>query len=103
MATQENARLGEQPGMVRVECLFRGHVQGVGFRATSRAIALSHGLTGWVMNQADGSVLLQAQGQPNAVQAFLADLRETMRRRIESESVMPVGAVGEERSFEVRR
>ena len=41
---------------------FYGSVQGVGFRYYARAAALHLGLTGWVANNWDGSVTLEAQG-----------------------------------------
>ena len=39
---------------------FTGTVQGVGFRYYARAAALHLGLTGWVANNWDGSVTLEA-------------------------------------------
>ena len=47
----------------RVRILVRGLVQGVAYRASTRYEALRLGLTGWVKNQPDGSVLLEAQGE----------------------------------------
>ena len=41
---------------------FTGTVQGVGFRYYARAAALHLGLPGWVANNWDGSVTLEAQG-----------------------------------------
>lgn len=52
-----------------------GDVQGVGFRATVRAIAQSYPLRGWVKNESDGSVSLIATGDRFDVEAFLSDLR----------------------------
>ena len=34
----------------------RGRVQGVGFRAWTEAMAVDHGVEGWVRNRRDGSV-----------------------------------------------
>ena len=59
-----------------VRAVVRGEVQGVGFRdATSRQARLL-GLNGWVRNGEDGSLLVHAEGAPEAVAAlmrFLAD------------------------------
>lgn len=41
---------------------FYGSVQGVGFRYRARYAAELYGLTGWVENLDDGSVVLEAQG-----------------------------------------
>lgn len=49
-----------------------GRVQGVAFRASTASEARALGLTGWVQNQEDGTVVLEAQGEPAAVAALLA-------------------------------
>lgn len=74
----------QPPGPARrVQFRFTGRVQGVGFRATTRAIARKHPVTGWVRNEPDGSVLAQIQGDPAAIEAVLAELAETMGRNIQ--------------------
>lgn len=52
---------------IRVE----GKVQGVFFRATTLREAAALGITGWVKNQADGSVLIAAQGSVEKLQDLL--------------------------------
>jgi len=52
-----------------------GHVQGVGFRWWTRCRALELGLTGYAANQADGSVLVVAQGPRRAGEKLLDLLR----------------------------
>ncbi|MDT5347354.1 MAG: acylphosphatase [Mycobacterium sp.] len=47
---------------VRLTAWVHGRVQGVGFRWWTRCRALELGLTGYVANQADGRVLVIAQG-----------------------------------------
>ncbi|MBV6639947.1 MAG: acylphosphatase [Cyclobacteriaceae bacterium] len=44
-----------------------GKVQGVYFRATTKEIAVGLGLNGWVKNQADGSVMIHAEGKEETV------------------------------------
>lgn len=53
----------------------RGRVQGVGFRAFVRKQAMAHEISGWVRNEADGSVAGQASGEPSALDAFRSILR----------------------------
>lgn len=48
--------------MVRKQIRFYGDVQGVGFRYISSREARSIGLTGWVRNEFDGTVLMEVQG-----------------------------------------
>ncbi len=50
--------------MERRSFQFYGTVQGVGFRYRARWAAQRLGLTGWVANLWDGSVLMEAQGDP---------------------------------------
>jgi acylphosphatase len=49
-----------------------GHVQGVGFRWATRAAAQEFGVTGFAVNQSDGSVLVEAQGATVAVDSLRA-------------------------------
>lgn len=48
-----------------------GRVQGVGFRAWTRAQAVRRGLTGFVRNEADGSVQAELSGPDAAVEEML--------------------------------
>lgn len=53
-----------------------GRVQGVAFRAWSRHEAERLGLTGWVRNEADGSVVALLQGPSSAVDTMTNLLRQ---------------------------
>jgi acylphosphatase len=57
---------------VRVIARITGRVQGVKYRATAQREARQRGLTGWVRNEPDGAVLIEVEGDPAAVDAFLA-------------------------------
>lgn len=52
----------------------RGIVQGVGFRPTVYRLAIKHGITGWVLNAADG-VQIEVHGSSQQLDAFIQDLR----------------------------
>lgn len=68
---------------------YAGDVQGVGFRATAASIARRHpAVRGWVRNLADGRVELLAHGPAEAVEAYLADVRDRLAEHIETEDVM---------------
>jgi acylphosphatase len=58
----------------RIRCTIHGRVQGVGFRWFILRVARDAGLRGWVRNNPDGSVELEAAGDP----AQLTILRERM-------------------------
>ena len=78
-------------------------MQGVGFRATARSVAYRHPVVGWVRNEPDGAVRLEAEGAPEALDAFLADVRASLGRFIEGEDASPSSPRGDERSFEIAR
>ncbi len=48
--------------MTRRRIVFRGWVQGVGFRYRARHAARLYGCTGWCRNEEDGSVSMEIQG-----------------------------------------
>lgn len=56
---------------VRLTAWVHGNVQGVGFRWWTRCRALELGLTGYAANQADGRVLVVAQGSREAGEKLL--------------------------------
>lgn len=60
------------PPLRRIRALVRGRVQGVGYRAATAHEARRLGLAGWVENQADGAVALEAAGPADAVAALVA-------------------------------
>ncbi|MBE7160821.1 MAG: acylphosphatase [Williamsia herbipolensis] len=62
-------------GSTRLTAWVHGHVQGVGFRWWTRSRALELGLTGYAANQADGRVLVVAEGTPDATARLLELLR----------------------------
>ena len=55
---------------IRQQLRFTGHVQGVGFRYTAYHLAQNIGITGWVYNDYDGSVLMQAQGTKEQISSL---------------------------------
>jgi O-acetyl-ADP-ribose deacetylase (regulator of RNase III)/acylphosphatase len=67
------ARRGEARP-VRLTALVRGHVQGVGFRASARMRATRLGLSGFAVNLDDGSVEVVAEGPRDRCRELLAYL-----------------------------
>lgn len=59
-------------GAIRVRVVVAGRVQGVWFRESCRREADRLGLAGWVANRPDGSVEIEAEGDPAAVDALVA-------------------------------
>ncbi len=58
--------------MKHLKATIYGRVQGVFFRDSARQKARELGLTGWVANQADGSVYLEAEGEEEKLKELLA-------------------------------
>lgn len=60
--------------VVNKHLLVKGIVQGVGFRPTVYTYAQNYGLTGWVLNSANG-VEIEVHGPSHSVENFIAQLR----------------------------
>ena len=55
--------------------IFKGHVQGVGFRYTARDVAGRYDVTGFVRNLPDGTVEMLVQGPPQEIDNCLEDIQ----------------------------
>lgn len=51
-------------------------MQGVGFRFSARNVAKTNGITGFVRNETDGSVYIEAEGEEKNLDRFLAWCRK---------------------------
>ncbi|MEO8394554.1 MAG: acylphosphatase [Chloroflexota bacterium] len=58
----------------QLHAIVHGRVQGVGFRDSTQRRAAELGLSGWVRNQADGTVETTAEGERATLETFLAFL-----------------------------
>ena len=56
--------------------VFRGRVQGVGFRAFVEEVTARHGLEGWVRNRRTGTVEAVLSGDAAAVDAVIETCRK---------------------------
>ena len=87
--------------MIRKHIIFRGRVQGVGFRYHSTYKANLLKLTGWVRNCYDGSVEMEVQGDPAAIAALLERLNRMSYAWIDRMSCVDMEII-EENGFYVR-
>lgn len=60
----------------RMQILYSGRVQGVGFRYAVRTLAAGYEITGSVRNLADGRVELTAEGAKDELEAFREAIHE---------------------------
>lgn len=58
--------------IVRRRVRVRGLVQGVYYRASAEREAVARGVAGFARNERDGSVLLELEGEEDAVDAVIA-------------------------------
>lgn len=84
------------------EIHFSGHVQGVGFRATTRLIASGLDVTGYVMNLPDGRVKLAAEGLASELDLLEQQIAERMADHL-SETTRDIRpATGQFADFQIR-
>lgn len=94
-------RFGDR--MIRKHIIFRGIVQGVGFRATAASIARRHPVTGWVRNLPDGSVEAEMQGGASEVELTLREISRVFAENIEECKSSGVPVIDGESEFQIRR
>ncbi len=85
----------------RLEVHFSGRVQGVGFRYTTRQIALGYTVTGLVRNLEDGRVQMIAEGAETEVQEFLREIQSQMQHHIKETTVATLAGPAEYRDFQI--
>ena len=81
--------------IVRKEILFYGWVQGVGFRYRAVHAAERYGCTGFVKNEADGSVRMEIQGTEDAIDQVILSIERGTYIRIENMRVRSLPAENE--------
>ena len=87
----------------RLRAVVRGEVQGVGFRWSVQRQAGELGLTGYAENLPDGSVRVEAEGDPARLDQLEAYLRQGPRwAEVESLDAQRLPATGEFRGFSAR-
>ncbi|MDN6354384.1 MAG: acylphosphatase [Corynebacterium sp.] len=100
-ADSEADALAASPG--RLTAWVHGHVQGVGFRWSTRTKALELGLVGFASNYPDGRVLVVAEGREDATDALLSWLRSTdTPGRVDTVVDSVTGPRGEYTDFQTR-
>jgi len=85
--------------MLELHVIFKGEVQGVGFRATTRRFAMRLNLVGFVRNLSDGSVELLAQGPEQDLKTLLHELKQNFTIHSVDESYTSVKKLYEQ--FEI--
>lgn len=88
--------------LVRKHYIFKGRVQGVGFRFTTYQKATALNLTGWVRNLYDGSVEACFQGEETKIQQLIKEMQNIRYILIDNMEVEDLAVHSLERSFEIK-
>lgn len=87
----------------RLHAYIKGRVQGVSFRYFALRAAQDQHLTGWVRNLWDGRVEVLAEGNQEALNRFVAEMRKgPISSGVEDVAVEYSDASGEFKTFQIR-
>jgi acylphosphatase len=89
--------------MKHLNIIVHGKVQRVNFRHYTREQAISLGLNGFVMNQEDGTVYIEAEGEPDQLEKLVEWCKKGPARAEVVKVERMDGEVKNYSSFEVRR
>lgn len=89
--------------MIRYLIIFKGRVQGVGFRYTAYNIANSLNLTGYVENLYNGDVRCEIQGKKEEINAFLDKILNNSSYwiKIDDYSMKQIDIIEDEMDFKI--
>ena len=88
--------------MTRYKIIVKGKVQGVFYRSSTQAKAKELNLNGWVKNEEDGSVVIEAEGEEQKLEKLIEWCKQgpgaAVVNDVEYQEIEPKGING----FEVR-
>lgn len=88
--------------IVRKHMIFHGSVQGVGFRYRAKYAASGCRVTGWVRNEWDGTVEMEAQGTEAQINEMLRTINRGSYIQIDGIETKIIPVEENERGFHVR-
>ena len=80
-----------------------GKVHGVFFRATAYELAMKLALKGFVMNQLDGSVLIEAEGTEEQLNQLIVWCKRGPKHATVTEVIIVDGEIKAYTDFQIRR
>lgn len=87
--------------MKHIDIKVIGKVQGVFFRASTKAVADQMGIKGLVKNEKDGSVYIEAEGEPTFLSMFVDWCNEGPEKAKVENVTVSDGELKNYRNFEV--
>lgn len=88
--------------MVRKHFIFKGRVQGVGFRITFYQQATRLHLTGWIRNLSNGDVEACVQGEWALIQQVISHMQSIRYIHIDHVDMEDLEVLENEKSFELK-
>jgi acylphosphatase len=86
----------------RCDVIFRGRVQGVGFRGTAMNILTHYSITGYIANTRGGTVHMVAEGARASVSSLIQAILRTMAAFVSDHTETWSAGTGEFPDFQVR-
>jgi len=87
--------------MKHINIKVTGKVQGVFFRASTKAVADQMGVKGFVKNEKDGSVYVEAEGEATILEMFVDWCKEGPEKAKVEQVEITDGEIKNYRNFEV--
>ena len=87
--------------MKHIDIKVTGKVQGVFFRASTKAVADQMGIRGFVKNEKDGSVYIEAEAEQFILDAFIDWCKEGPDKSVVENVAVSDGTFKDFRNFEV--
>lgn len=82
---------------------FSGRVQGVGFRYSTKRLAMGFDLVGWVRNLDDGRVEMQVMGEEREVKEFIDEIHDSpLGHHIQEQEERPIPLLEGVSGFTIR-
>ena len=95
--------MNDEKKSVSAKIKVSGRVQRVGYRYFVQHWAEDFGIGGWVRNQRDGSVFLEAEGRKDRIEKLIKELKEgPSMAQVEDVNVKWTSFENKYRNFEVR-
>lgn len=86
----------------RVEAIYSGQVQGVGFRLSAERLAVDLNISGWVKNLSDGRVRLVGEAGEEALKDLLDRIKQRFSVYISDIDLQWLEPTGEFSDFQIR-
>jgi len=81
--------------------IFKGRVQGIGFRFTAFRVATRHQISGFVRNLPDGTVEMIAQGNADDITDCIQDIEKSFEGYLRDTTIREIPADPQYRDFKI--